>query len=443
MTQNGTTSIGSRTAGPIHLTQPCPPGMPCAEVIPQPHRETYPREQLSNAEAAELTQAKAEADAMIAAARPAIDTAVGTLLRRERTVEATLYRLSAFAGSAALRHSRDDVRRVRERHEHDGPEDRRRRPGWVRWALWAAIPAAALYDTAFFAAVFLTLIDSRPDPTSVTFYFALLPGVIITFALLAAGHWLGEAFVRARAHTERTPERVPFATRLLCVLLRREAVPRQRARDALPWPRWTLPVVFAVLVIGTLGIWAYNRALQSEAGEVNVSKPAVAMLLLTFTVTAIAIKVVYHNPFADSARDADRRLARTMLRVEELTAAAGTAVADFEAANVRLGGMLDDLTARAFGRLDLAWQRILQKRHEHGRAGTVAPPFTAPEPGSTERSPLLEGLAEPRVWLTPVHVAHRSSRDDEVRSVRKRLRDLTDEVGAQDVTPNPAAQDQR
>lgn len=428
MTENGLHT----TTKPLFVTQPCPPSVPCPGAAPEVGPEPYDRMQLSNREAAELTDAKAAADGVVVAARPAIDQATRVLLDCQRDTGAALHRLDDFAKSGDLARNRDAVRRVQERHEHDGPEDRTRRPGWVRWALWLTVPAAGIYDTAFFAAVFLRLVDGRPDLASPEFYIALLPGVVITVALLAAGHWLAEALVRARAHTERRPERIPVGVRLVCLLLRRRPTPRKRARDELPWPRFLLPGVFAFLVLGTLTVWAHNRALEAQVEAATVPTTAVALLLLLFSVTALVVKAIYHNPYADTAHAADRRLAVAAARGDRLATAGGTAVAEFETANNRLRGLLDDVTAQATRRIDQAWTSILRERHAHGLAGTVAPPFAVVGPPSgADRAPLFDGLVEPQVWLTPVHVARTFLRDDEVNADRERLRELMAELATQ------------
>ncbi len=433
MPENGS----STTTRPLFLAQPCPPSAPCADTTRKDVKHSpYDRLQLSNKEAAELVDAKTTADNEVAAARPAIDAAVRAVLHHEHESRNALHRLAAFVHGGETARGRDAVRRVRARHEHDGAEDRRRRPKWAKWALWLAVPAAGLYDTAFFATVFLRLVDAAPDPASVEFYIAILPGVMITVALLAAGHWLATALVRARAHTERAPERVPFLHRLRCLVTRREPTPRKRARDDLPWPLWLLPAVFALLVLGTLTLWAYNRAV-STGGEVRAVPIAVALLLLMFSITAMAVKTVHYNPFADAEKEAERELRAAIETGDTIAAEASAAVAAFETTNRGLRGMLDDIAARAVGRLDAAWTAILLDRHQHGLAGTIAPPF-APngthgdmDAGPLERHPLFDRMPEPAVWLTPVHEGRTMLRDEAVREDGVRLRALLADLAGQ------------
>jgi hypothetical protein len=443
MTDNGTNGRRQATSGPLHLIQPCPPDIPCpgsaSRVAPSP----YDLNTLSNEEAAELTEAKVRADLVVAGARTAIDGAVKTLLAREGDMTTALHRLATFVVSRDLAECRDSVDRVRRRHEHDGPEDRRRRPGWTRWAVWFTVLAAGIFDTAFFAAVFLRMVDEQANPTSVTFYVSLLPGVIITVGLLAAGHWFAEALLRSRSRSERRLEHSPFAARLVGLLLRRKPTSRKREPDSLPWSRWLLPVCFVVVVVGTLGVWAYNRALESTGKPVDVPTSAVALLLLMFSIIAIATKAIYHNPFADSARVADRRLEVMEKRAERTVADAGTAVADFDAANRQLRGLLDELAAAASRTLDQAWQRILLRRHEHGLAGPIAPAFAASRPDldSMDRQPLLDALVEPRVWLAPLREARDALRDAKVDRARADVHKLVDKLATQRTRGDAATED--
>lgn len=432
MPENGT----SLTTRPLFVSQPCPPSAPCADTTRKDVKHSpYDRLQLSNKEAAELVDAKTAADNEVAAARPAIDSAVRAVLDHEHESRNALRKLAAFVHGEDTARGRDAVQRVRARHEHDGAEDRRRRPKWARWALWLAVPAAGLYDTAFFATVFLRLVDAAPDPASFEFYIAILPGVMITVALLAAGHWLATALVRARAHTERTPERIPFLHRLRCRITRREPTPRKRQRDDLPWPSWLLPAVFALLVLGTLTLWAYNRAV-SAGGEVRNVPIAVALLLLMFSITAMAVKTVHYNPFADAAQEAERELRAAIENGDKVAAEASAAVAAFETTNRGLRGLLDTLSARAVGRLDAAWTAILRERHQHGLAGTIAPPFAEHDAhgahdGTDARHPLFDRMPEPAVWLAPVHEGRTMLRDEAVRADGTRLRALLADLAGQ------------
>lgn len=424
MPENGS-SLSTR---PLFLSQPCPPSAPCADANRKDaKREPYDALLLSNSEAAELVEATAAADSDMAAARPSIDTAVRAVLAREHESRSALHKLEAFVRGEDTAYGRAAVDRVRARHEHDGAEDRRRRPKWARWAVWLAVPAAGVYDTAFFATVFLRLVDAAPDPGSVEFYIAMVPGVMITVALLAAGHWLANALVRARAHTERTPERIWFRTRLRCLFTKRKPVPRKRARSDLPWPLWLLPVAFAVLVLATLTIWAHNRAVSTDAELTSVPTAAVALLLLLFSITAMVVKTVHYNPFADDARDAARALGAAVKRGDAVVTGASAAVTEFETTNRRLHGVLDDLAARASRRVDEAWAAIMRDRHQHGLAGTIAPPFEkggAPDEDPLARHPLFDRMPEPTVWLGPVREGRAMLRDDAVRHDEERLRAL-------------------
>ena len=262
MTDHGSGPVPISLNGIHYPPKPCPPSAPCYPPTPGRAVESkpYQRDQLSNGEAAVLTKAKTDAETDVVNAGPGINTLVSTLQDRDNGAMTALHTLELFVNSERLASADSELRLVRLRHRHDGPEDRRRRPSWVRWALWLSLPAASIYDTAFFATVFLKLVDNTFAVTNPISYIALLPGVVITVALLVTGHWLAEAITRARAHVERTPQRARFVSRLAGWLLRRPPIEQTREPDGLPWPRWVLPIGFGFLVISTLAIWAINRA---------------------------------------------------------------------------------------------------------------------------------------------------------------------------------------
>lgn len=426
MTDHGSGPVPISLNGTHYPPKPCPPSAPCHAPAPDRAAEPkpYQRDQLSNAEAAVLTKAKTDAETDVVNAGPGINALESTLQHRENEALTALLTLELFVNAERLASAASELRRVQRRHRNDGPEDRRRRPSWVRWALWLSLPAASIYDTAFFATVFLKLVDNNFTVTNPMSYIALLPGVVITVALLVTGHWVAEAIARARAHVERTPQRVRFRSRLAGWLSRRPPTAQTREPDSLPWPRWALPIGFGFLIISTLAIWAINRAHDATTGgQASTPALAVALLLLMFSLTAIAIKVVHHNPFADSMRAAERELSATTQCQQETVTAATTAVGDFATVNRQLHDLLDDVEFRAWRHFDQAWSHILEQRHAHGLAGNVAPPFAQGATGAG-RHPLLVGIVEPEARAELVHSARKSLRDAQVTAARERLERL-------------------
>jgi hypothetical protein len=160
----------------------------------------------------------------------------------------------------------------------------------------------------------------------------------------------------------------------------------------------------------------------------------VALLLLMFSMTAMAVKTVHYNPFADTAQEADRELGAAIEDGARVVAEASAAVAAFETTNRRLRGVLDDLSASAVGRLDAAWTAILRDRHQHGLAGTIAPPFAVNDvatDGPRVRHPLFDRVPEPAVWLGPVHEGRTMLRDEAVHEDGVRLRALLADLADQ------------
>ncbi|MEA5364476.1 hypothetical protein VA596_33435 [Amycolatopsis sp., V23-08] len=431
MPENGSHSDGH----PPSLLSPvrCPPKAPCADQA----QETYEATQLSNAETAELVKAKIAVQQELSEARPQLDHAVAELRRVEGESKLALHALGRFTHSGELADRHAGVRRIWRRHENDGPEDRRRRPRWLRWVLVPAVIAAGAFETAFLARIFANLVnmDISLNPVS---WAALLPGLLIVTAVLVVGHLLGEAWARARAHSERDATRDRLIPRLLAFIQLTKGS-RQRSADDLPWPRWPVALLFTLLVVGTMGIWAYIRAVQAQDKVNEILNVAFALLLLMFTLTAIAVKVISHNPFADAEKDAESRSKETGERHDNLVTGAESAVGRFGTANRALQSLLDDKAAATDLHLDAAWTRILERRDLHGLAGTVAPPFAEFAEEDTDanrqrcngRHRLFHDLVEPWISLAPLDSARQHLRNAEVAKAELDLATLLDDLRKQ------------
>jgi hypothetical protein len=438
MSDNGSHSTDPtpRLLSPI----PCPPTAPCTNPDEQTAApETYEATQLSNAEAAELVKARIAVDQELSDARPRLDAATAELRAEEGASALTLHALNMFTQSRELADRRAGVTRIWARHANDGPEDRRRRPGWVRWVQWPAVIAAGLYDTAFLAQVFLKLVDMNLS-TNPASWIALVPGAIIVVAFLVVAHWIGEAMVRARAHSERSKIRDRLLPRMLA-FFQRAGEQRKREQDDLPWPRWPIALLFGLLVVSTMAIWAYIRAVQAQDEINELLNFAFAMLLLMFTLTAIAVKVISHNPYADAEKDAGRRADKTSKRHDGLVTEAVSAVGRFDTANQTLNSLLDEVAASTDRHMDLAWVRILELRDMHRLAGTVAPTFACrdnvadsnqtDQPRCGDRHPLFDGVAEPPVTLALLASARQHLRTNEVAAAQQRLITLLTDLSNQ------------
>jgi hypothetical protein len=217
-------------------------------------RGPLPPELWENGEAATIIQAATSAGAEVAAAQPEIDSALRRLAERVAEADAAVGELVMFAIGHRLGDAQKAMRGLVARHAQDGPEDRRRQPRWVRWLTWPTVIAAAGYDTWFFSGVFRSLLDASTRPTDPGLYLSLLPGVMITVALLVTAHWIAQAAGRANDHVERRPSWVRWWSRLAGWLRRRPPNALSRTADNLPWPRWWRASVFGGFTIVTLGL---------------------------------------------------------------------------------------------------------------------------------------------------------------------------------------------
>jgi hypothetical protein len=420
---------------PFHPPQDCPPTAPCAQ---QPtrraERKPYEPNQLSNAEAAVLKRATMAAQAELDSAKPRIDAAVAQLVEAEGRFRKQTHRLLAFAGSRRVAQVTAAQEHLRLRHEQDGPQDRRHRPRWARVLLWPTVLFAAVYDTAFFSSMLLRLIDEQASVRNVIFWVSLLPGVMITVALLAAGHWLAEALARSLAHRERRPTRITRRARLAGLLRRRPPRVDEREPQDLPWPQWALPILFAGTVLGIVAQWAWLRGRLSDSADMLPEAGAIAVLILLFSLSAIAIKMIHYNPFADDAAAKlwDVRRARHAYRwvLRKATAAADRYVAKGH----HLASLLDVLESRTRQRIDQAWVGILDDRDRHGLATMIAPALvdaagqtcrTSPEPCA---HPTFNELGEPQVCLRLVMNARGVLGGHDLVGARTRLAEILEDL---------------
>lgn len=434
VTPTGPIGVVGGTSVPFYAPRRCPPGAPCEPETPRrvhvPGR--YDAEQLNHSEAATLAQAVVEADEDLNGARPAIDGAVQALVLAEGGMVAAHQEIDGFVLSNRLLLAYRAVEQVRLHHEQDGPEDRRHRPQWVKWALWLGVGAASVYDTVYFAEIFAQLIDSRGGPSDPQFYVGLLPGVLIAIALVVTGHWLAQAILRARAHRERRPRRLRLGPWIAGRLGRREPVLDERRDGDLPWPRWGLALSFALLVLGTMGVWAVIRGDDT----VKATPVAYGLLLLLFTIAAVAVKVVHYNPYYDSSLAAERALHLMQKERERLVTLCNRATSEYAGAESRLVSLINKCEGQARQRLHRAWIQILRDRGEHGLAGDVAPDFAEPrntadaDPRS-HTQPMFERVTEPRVELGPVQAARTVLDHHDVDAARQRCRQVIEALNTQ------------
>jgi hypothetical protein len=174
-----------------------------------------------------------------------------------------------------------------------------------------------------------------------------------------------------------------------------------------------------------------------NAPDVQTPPGAVALLLLLFSTAAIAIKVVHHNPFADSAREITVEMTAVAVRRDKLLRGTGSALCAQETAMAEAEALLGSLVERAYRRLDEAMAAVLRERANHGMAGDQAPRFTtvAMAAGMADRIRLFDELPEPPVDLGPVLRARDELKRYNLPKARERAvqaeRDLIAQTGAE------------
>ncbi|MFF9864245.1 hypothetical protein ACF1G0_02270 [Streptomyces sp. NPDC013953] len=353
--------------------------------------------------------------APLAAARA---RAIGTYARAEDAV----HRLARFEAAATLRAARTAHDTVEARHAEDGAHDRRRREMWIRLLRWPVIGAMAVFDAWYFMQVFQYLAVSDEDVSPAEQAVSFLPGVVLALALMLSGHSLAGPLYRGRELLRAAGKRRPVL-----------ALAGSLA----------LPVLYLLAVLFTVTVWAGLRAGDTGAGggAVEGTRYApgwVAVLMLVLAITAVAMKVVAHNPYADSAAEARRGLLRARMTYAVLVRRTGDALREHDRAWSDLCALRDELASHVRLESMRVWEAaILTARMFHGQAGHLPPTLAAlgpgtepggtgpsgPEPGSRPRiepggtaaqaptaawmAPLFSGVVEPPPELGPLVEAHR------------------------------------
>ncbi|MEU1788263.1 hypothetical protein ABZ553_20795 [Streptomyces sparsogenes] len=356
-------------------------------------------EHLDNGEMRMLLRAAREVAEIVGHNREQLAAARARTIGTHARTEEALQALARFEATATLRRARLTQEEVEARHTGDGAHDRRRRETWIRVLRWPVIGAMAVFDAWYFMQVFQYLTTSEEAVSPAEQTVSLLPGVVLALALMLSGHTIAAPLHRFREHLRSRGERRPLL--------------------ALFWSS-ALPVLYLLAVMLTVAVWAYLRARDTMTGDgepvgERYAPGWVAMLMLVLAFTAVAMKVVAHNPYADSADEARRGLLRARLTYAWLVRSAGRALREHERAWSDLCAQRDELASHVRLESMRVWEAaILTARMVHGQAGHL-PPTPAELPGGTESppptaawmAPLFSGVVEPPPELGPLVEAHR------------------------------------
>ncbi|HEX7301501.1 hypothetical protein [Lentzea sp.] len=407
-------------------------------------RIRYNATELDNAEAATLARAAIDAEAGLVASMTEVDAASRELTDAVARWRTALDGLDALRADGTVRVAGTERHRVARRHAHEGPEDRRHRPGVLTWVLYAALVIAAIYDTWFFSFVLKSITNETDDLLRALTY---LPGFLIAAALLVSGMMLARQVVRGWSHRDRAVRREPFYLReALKRLVQWRPFVQTRGPDDLPWPIWGTPLAFFAFIMVTFGVWATLRVRKPAEDGVpweSSSYPpwAVVMLFLLFTFGAIFVKIVEHNPWADSVARAEKEFRKAKKTFDKVVAEAEVAKRAHDPAWQRLRTTLDNAENVARRTVNQAWVCILERRAEHGLAGHLAPEFN--EAGGTEAVSLFKDMPEPAVPATGLSKARAVLQEYDGRKLaaehEKLVRDLIKQLEPPEEEPPQSA----
>ncbi|NYF57145.1 hypothetical protein [Micromonospora purpureochromogenes] len=396
--------------GRRYLPVPCPQQLTLGptrlaadEPVAQP--EPYEAHQLSHREAARLIRARSEAEEALAASHPALREAGERLIDAWHQAKNALHPLAVLVAERELQDAAREKRRNDQEHADDGAEDRRSQPAWQRpWVIWAVILVSAIYDTVFFATSFRDAIDAPDDKLSFEYWISYVPGFSIAMALILSGSWLAVPLFRHRSRADRRRWRRRLGWR---VLFRRVFVAwrpedEEREREDLPWPSWPLPVGFASLVVGVLGMWAWLRGDRLPQPELRW--PLVGLLVL-LTIAAIAFKASSHNPYADRKERIRQRRQAAVDRYAALAADAEKHLAAHAKTWQEFYLAVEDAAVVVRRHLTDAWTEVAEARARHGLTGMVAPGFPTNGSDDLSDSRMFEGLAGPALRVTALRQA--------------------------------------
>jgi hypothetical protein len=372
---------GTRDNGGTPLTGTLQQRVP----VPYPHRTfnldlAQPDERLADLEAAALLRAFAAGNTSLISSQDRLNAVCDEVVETFRTTQLCIDAVLRYKAIGLAARASDAADAVARRHAQDGPEDRRRRSMW-RWLSWATIGLAAVFDTTFVGNLVQRILGVGTG--SLMYYLAYLPGIGMALCLLAAGTVLGEHLFRRRGRINHRGTR----TRL------------SPWPDDLPPPRLFGPVLFTVLIVGLLGTGAYVRAVLAGQSFVQLAslQPMFVVLLLLLSISAIAVKALSHNPYADSAKDARLLVERATRESTALVERARESLARHTRTWIRLRSTMASAEGNARRVVEQACARILEDRWHRGAGGPLQLPLAVPrwpredgEPYPESALPVLE-----------------------------------------------------
>jgi len=374
-----TATNGRRWQAPV----PCPASTTLLGDPVMPARS--PR--VEDIEAAALLRAFSSANATLLQARNGLDEASDLVVDRFHQAQHAIDKITRYVCRqkvAEARRAEDDVVR---KHAHDGPEDRRRRV-LPKWTIWVVLFVAAVFDVAFVGNVVQRIFGAGPQ--NLLYWLAYLPGLGLALGLFTAGHRLAEHLFRHRERALRSRRRGRLNPGLLLRKVLWDWRPKEQTREErdLPWDRLTGPMIFAGLIMALLGGGAYIRATQAQSFAALASfQPVFVGLLVLLSVSALAVKVLTHNPHADNAYDARKGMDQVGEHAKELTDDARTPLVEHGKAWNALRSAILSAEGEAVRIVEQECARILDERGRRGEEGPLRLPLTVLQWSEEDRQP--------------------------------------------------------
>ena len=351
-------------------------------------------------ERAALIRAFTSADDGLTAAQIGLGSAGAAVARSHHAAETAVEAVERFTAAESPAAKRSEVDLVARRHAHDGPEDLRRRP-WIWQALfWPVLFVSTAFDTVYVSKILQSFPQLGPRDGRILVDLTYVPGIGVSICLLAAGTLLGESLFRLRTQAARRSERQRRGT---LEALRNAMWSKQpksdqptesRQEEGLPWPNLFGPALFTVAILAMICWWASIRASQAvvDSGDVTLVQyePGVVLLLLILSVAVVMIKVLAHNPYADSDRKSRRALKADGKKAGHLLDEARMELAQHVDTWSRLRATTEAAQGTAQRTLDIACAVIVEERARTGTAGSFCFPLRSyvwpPEKGAEEGS---------------------------------------------------------
>ncbi|GIJ19952.1 hypothetical protein [Micromonospora lutea] len=351
---------------------------------------------LEDIEAAALLRAFGSGNAALVAAQSALHESGDRVVERYHAAQAAIGEIDRFVAREHVAGARRAEQAITQFHANDGAESLRRRflPPWV---VWGVLALAAVFDVAFVGNVVQRIFGA--GPSDLVYWIAYLPGIGMALCLLAAGHSLAEHLFRHRIWVTRSRRRGPLNPWLLLRRVFWHWRPEEQTRQEhdLPWARLAGPVVLAVLTVGVLAAGAYVRATQAESFSALASFQLVFVgLLVLLSVSALAVKVLSHNPYADRSDEVTRCISDLESQSKALTDAARIELVAHRKAWNNLQAAIVSAESEAVRTVEEACARILDDRGRRGMEGPLRLPLSVlrwPEEGAEPTAePVLPAL---------------------------------------------------